>query len=147
MTKPRANESSEWPVRQILWLGYFGPNTPEGTRFRNRSVLALALFIGGMLFSAWMREHVWIQFVWAVVPGLTFGYIAWEWWRYISHLDELARRLQVEAAAWTYGVGLAIAMAFGGIFSVLHWNFNPILMMIVLEPIRAWRLWVLARRF
>ena len=82
----------------------------------------------------------------AFVPGLAFAFIAFEMWRYIDSLDELERRLQVDAMAWTYTVAMGLAMLLGGLGMFLGWNLNP-MGLILMEPLRAWRLHVLVRRF
>ena len=137
--------AAKWPTRDILSLGYFGSGTPEGARYRNRSLSALALLVIGSALCAAFKQFTPLRFLMAALPGLAFGYIAWEWWRYINHLDELARRLQMEAMAWTYLIGLFAAMALGGVCAALNWPFNPVLF-IVLELVRAHRLLVLSRR-
>jgi hypothetical protein len=38
----------------------------------------------------------------ALVGGIVIPYIALEFRHYLSQLDELARRMQLEAIAWTY---------------------------------------------
>lgn len=43
--------------------------------------------------------------VFAALLGGTFSYIAWALWRYVSALDELGRRVQMEAVAITYLIG------------------------------------------
>ena len=64
----------------------------------------------------------------------------------MASIDELERRLQMEALAWTYVVGLAVAVTLGGMAIFLRWNINPGLLLL-LVPLRAWRLYVLARRY
>ncbi|MFN7923855.1 MAG: hypothetical protein U0Q16_27380 [Bryobacteraceae bacterium] len=92
--------------------------------------------------------HSWY---WPVL-GLSFTYIGLEWWRYLESLDELERRLQMEAAAWTYVVGIAAAMFLGGIQAMFAGKLTPLwrltpLWLILLEPLRAWRLHRIVRRF
>ena len=67
-------------------------------------------------------------------------------WRYVTRIDELERRLQMEALAWTYLVAMAAAVALGSISLFLRWNINPGLLLL-LEPLRAWRLYVIAKRY
>ncbi len=102
-----------------------------------------------MLVGALLRHSVpggILKIVIALAPGGTFIYIAWEFRRYLSALDELARRIQFESIAWTYLSGLALAMLLGGVGLVYNWRFNPA-WFIVLEPVRAGWLYLVSRRY
>ena len=134
---------SNWPTKDIFWLGYFGAHTPEGLRYRNRSLGALAFLIVAMCTLVLIPAAKPLA---AVVPGLVFAFIAYEWWRYVTSLDELARRIQMEAMAFTYILGVFVMMALSGLALALQWNINPVVF-IFLEPLRAWRLLTLARRY
>ena len=144
---PDEKQASAWPSFDILVFGYFGAKTPDGKRFRDRTMTVG--FVLGLIFAIPIPPGPPIPLLVAlsILPGLAFAYVGWEWWRYLNGLDELARRMQFEAAAWTYIVGLAAAMLVGGFCYVMHWNFNPGLFYVLLEPIRTSRLWVLSRRY
>ena len=78
-----------------------------------------------------------------------FGFISWEFRRYLNALDELARRIQLEALAWTYLTGLTIACALGGVmlaYDLRPWFPSPF-WFILLEPIRGLWLYVVSRRY
>jgi hypothetical protein len=84
-----------------------------------------------------------------VLPGGVFTYIAWSCYGYLRALDELARRMQLEAMAWTYLTGIAAAMMLGGLASVYNWGqwfLNPI-WFLILEPVRGAWLYVVSRRY
>ena len=102
-----------------------------------------------MLSSVLLRSLVpkgSLDLIAAFAPGAAFIYIAWEFRKYLSALDELARRIQLESIAWTYLCGLALAMLFGGLGMVYGWRLNP-LWFIVLEPVRAGWLYFVSRRY
>jgi hypothetical protein len=92
-----------------------------------------------------------------LVGGIAITFIALEFRHYLSEIDELARRMQLEAMAWTYLTGLVVAAWLGvaGAFSqtIAHWAFKPeVLLMIpylyfLLEPVRAGWLYYLSRRY
>ena len=82
----------------------------------------------------------------AITPGVVFAYIAWESRRYLSALDELARRMQLEAMAWTYLCALPAAMLLGGLGLVYHWRVNWF-WFLALEPMRAVWLYFVSRRY
>ncbi len=146
---PSADENSRWPATPILVYGTFGARTPEGRRYHFRCGAALLSMVACMLLGTLLR-HVApggpLKVAIALVPGATCAYIAWEFRRYLSGLDELARRIQLESIAWTYLSGLAFAMLLGGVGIVYDWRFNP-LWFIVLEPVRAGWLYFVSRRY
>ncbi len=128
----------------ILALGTFGNKTPAGRRFHNRCLTALALLMVSTFAVALLPREL-RTWGWPVA-GLWVSYINWELWRYLNHIDELQRRLQLEAMAFTYVVGIAIAITLGSLALFLRWDINPGLL-IFLEPLRGWRLWVLTKRY
>ncbi|MGD0873304.1 MAG: hypothetical protein ABSB88_27480 [Bryobacteraceae bacterium] len=87
----------------------------------------------------------------SLVPGVAFLYITWEFHTYILALDELARRIQLEAMAWTYLTGLGVAALVGGVALVYGWQWNRLwlnpLWFVFLEPVRACFLYYIARRY
>jgi hypothetical protein len=149
--------SSQWPTGSILAYGTFGTRTPAGKRYRLRATAALAAFTILWLLSIYLwKTHVSPNLLWgtigAIAPGLTFSFVAWETHRYWLSLDELARRLQLEAAAWTYLVGIAAGMLLGGFSFVFYnsasvWFWCSPMWVILLEPIRAFVLYRLAKRY
>jgi hypothetical protein len=86
------------------------------------------------------------KYVAAAAPGLAFLWIAWEWWRYLEQLDELARRMQMEAMAFAYVAGVFVMMALAGLGMAVNVHLSPGLF-ILMEGVRVWRLLVLARRY
>jgi hypothetical protein len=101
----------------MLTWGTFGAGSPAGRRYHFRSGLALAAVVVCILGSAFVRAtsgNGILAVILAVTPGFAFAYIAWEFQKYLSSLDELARRIQLESIAWTYLCGLAAAMLLGG---------------------------------
>jgi hypothetical protein len=104
------NEDSRWPKTPMLAYGTFGMRTPAGRRYHIRSSLALAAMAACFLAPALLRRSVPVgilRIVIALPPVAAFVYIAWEFRRNLSALDELARRIQLESIAWTYLSGLA----------------------------------------
>jgi hypothetical protein len=87
----------------------------------------------------------------SLVPGIAYSYIAWELRRYILALDELARRIQLEAIAWTYLTGLAVAALVGGVALAYGWQWSSLwlnpLWFVFLEPVRGCFLYYVARRY
>ncbi len=143
------NEDSRWPTAPMLAYGTFGTRSLAGRRYHLRSGLALAAMVACIVAGVLLRHsvpHGILKVVTALAPGAAFLYIAWEFRRYLSALDELARRIQLESIAWTYLCGLAVAMLLGGIGLVSGWRLNPA-WFIVLEPVRAGWLCFVSRRY
>lgn len=141
------SEESRWPTTPMLAYGTFAMRTPAERRYHIRSSLALAALVASFFAPALFRRSVpagILQMIIALAPGAAFAYIVWEFRRYLSALDELARRIQLESITWTYLCGLAVAMLLGGIGLV--WRFNPA-WFIVLEPVRAGWLYFVSRRY
>jgi hypothetical protein len=133
----------------MLTWGTFGAGSPAGRRYHFRSGLALAAVVVCILGSAFVRAtsgNGILAVILAVTPGFAFAYIAWEFQKYLSSLDELARRIQLESIAWTYLCGLAAAMLLGGLGLTYGWRLNAF-WFIALEPVRAGWLCFVSRRY
>ncbi|HEY4365463.1 MAG TPA: hypothetical protein VGN17_31170 [Bryobacteraceae bacterium] len=146
---------AKWPLGSILIWGTFGKNSAEGRCFHRRCLGAF-LFLGvGWLASFLIARFLlpagsWRNFdfvaMYYLLVGVAFSFIAWAFWKYLGELDELARRLQLEAVALTYLTGFC-AFGFLAAFGYLTgWTVNPV-WFIVLEPIRAFWLRYLVRRY
>jgi hypothetical protein len=142
-TESASNEGSRWSVPSMLACGTLGENTPAAKRYFRRSFVALAMLALAMVIATTTPGG---KYVMAVAPGLFFLYIALEFRRYMFAQDELARRIHFESIVLTYLTALVIAMAVGGLVSVFKWNVNPMWFVIV-EPIRAFWLYRIARRY
>ena len=152
-----ATDEPRWPMKTILFIGYFGKNTPEGRRYHNRCMGALLLLLCGSIL--WIpvafRLHGGTEdsidrigrIFEHLLAGVAFSFIAWSFWKYLQEIDELARGLQLQAIALTYLTGLS-GMAFVGLLGIVeHWNIDPFIAYILLEPVRGFWLWRLARRY
>ena len=139
------NEQSRWPVGAIFGYGTLGSGTPAGRRYHRRSSIALLVLVGWIILASNVRDST-IRMITPIMPGAVFLYIVYEFRRYLLALDELARRMQMEALAWTYLTGLAVAMVVGGLSTTAGWRINP-MWFVILEPVRALFLYVASRRY
>jgi hypothetical protein len=149
------DDSSKWPASAMLGYGTFGMRNPAGRRYHIRTAIALVamLVLAAIVAMAGLRfpnNRLWLLIL-SLVPGIGFSYIALEFRRYILALDELARRIQLEAILWTYITGWVIATVVGGIAVVYGWEWNPLwlnpLWYVFLEPVRGCFLYFVARRY
>lgn len=147
----------------MLMYGVFTTRTPAGQRYFRRCLIAYAILIlPTLLFLIHHRHYVprsgWVSHGMptfghstAILLPIVCSYIVLEFRRYVLSLDELARRLQVEAMAWTYASGLILAALLLAIWFEslgkvdLAW-FCPV-WFFLLEPVRACWLYFLCRRY
>jgi hypothetical protein len=148
-------EEAKWPMKTILFVGYFGNKSPEGRRYHNRYCIASVLFVIALftwlLVTPRLPHSVPIDplngIIFHLLLGGLFSFIAWSFWKYLQELDELARGMQLQAIALTYLTGLG-AMSFLGLLGIVaHWNIDPLVAFMLLEPVRGFWLWRLARRY
>ena len=150
MSHVRMSEAApRWPLWSMLLFGHFGEEaTPDSLRADRRARIAIAAFVvvAALVTVAPGLEPNARGRVMAALVGPWLAYLAWERWRYAAGLDELARRVYLEAFAITYLVGLPL-FSFGALIQSLGgWTLSP-LAFVVLEPIRAAVLAWRSRRF
>jgi hypothetical protein len=138
-----SNDGARWSVKSMLMCGTLGEKTPEARQYVRRSYAAVAALFLAMVVATTAPGG---RYVMAVAPGLFFLFIAVEFRRYMFAQDELSRRIHFESIVLTYLTALVIAMAVGGLVSVFKWNVNP-MWFVMVEPIRAFWLYVVARRY
>lgn len=101
------------------------PSTTS-TLGRSRIVLAALLFAALYIAAAWVAEVDSIPRGVRVAVSLTavpaFGFFLAEWIRAIRRLDELERRVQLEALAIAFPLSLMLLMGLGLIQRVMQLN-------------------------
>jgi len=153
------SENSRWHTCAILFWGTFGTKSPAERRYVMRSIFAatVVMVLVVLTFSDRFPPKPIVMKITLLATGALITYIAWELYRYLSQLDELARRMQMEAITWTYLTGF-VAAAWIGVLApfshfLMHWPYKPSLLTLipflyfVLEPVRAVWLYVLSRRY
>ena len=135
-----------WPACAMLGWGTFGSHDLAGRRYQTRAAIALALMLAGMVLTGLLH----LRPLLAIVPGAAFFYIAYEFRRYLSSLDELARRIMMESITWTYLIAGVVAMVLMGIIIAYDLEFHPLWVVVgssLLEPVRGTSLYFVARRY
>ena len=152
-------ETPRWEPCSILLWGTLGTRGPAERRYIVRCFLAMVLAMGWLMVAKFshFRPRPVILSLTALVGGAVITFIALEFRHYLSQIDELARRMQLEAMAWTYLTGFVVAAWLGvaGAFSqtIAHWAFRPGVLLLIpylfflLEPVRAGWLYHLSRRY
>jgi hypothetical protein len=148
----QGQQDSGWPACSIFLYGTFGAQSEAGARYHRRCIAAFAVLVLGeilLALVAFRAPYGVGRLAGAFLPGAVFGYIVWAFRRYLLELDELARRMQLEAMAWTYLSGIPVAVLLGTLAFVYDWHswlFNP-LWFIALEPVRSVWLYFVSRRY
>ena len=156
----RDQEASRWERCAILFWGAFGTKTRAERRYIMRSVFAGAVVAAwvGLAFSRKFPPGHSVMIITLLVVGALMTFIAWEMFCYLRQLDELARRMQLEAIAWTYLTGMVVAGWLGVLMPLchlqLHWSYPRQYLLLsipflyfLLEPVRAGWLYYLSRRY
>jgi len=154
-------EGSRWSTRAMLFWTTLGTKTPAERRYKIRGALAAAASLCwfGIAVAVHLRPRIIVSTT-VLLAGFVISYIAWELRRYLTQLDELARRMQLEAIAWTYLTGFVLAAWSGALIMLMdlysrafaHSLFKSLLVAspffyFLLEPIRAGWLYYLSRRY
>ena len=115
---------AEWPYRTLILTGTFGWKDPAGKRLHRQAILHTGLLVLAMI-ALLVCNARWPALAWlpssVVVTVFLLG--AFRLWQYIANLDELSRRIQLEALAMTYLVGFGIFFALGMLSSI---RINPV---------------------
>lgn len=147
--KTTESDGVHWPYSSMLFMGTFGTLDPAGRLYHRRSWLAVigaaVLLVGIGVASKLAPSPVWSLATAAVLGGV-FAYEAYAFWQYLLELDEMARQLQLEAVALTYGVGLVVVMFLTPLVMASDVTVNPAFF-VALEPIRGIALAILARNY
>ena len=103
-----------------------GASSPPAASGRQRVGTAALLFAGLYLAALAVSEQAaiprGIRLAVAVLPVPAFGFFLVEWIRSIRRLDELERKIQLEALAIAFPLSLMLVMALGLIQRVMELN-------------------------
>jgi hypothetical protein len=152
-------EQSRWSICRILFFGTFGGNIPAENRYIRRISIAMGLAAcwAGLVVVMHFHPKRIILPVTLVIGSSVITYMVWEMRRYLMALDELARRMQFEAMAWTYLTGMVLAVWLATLaplsHTLLYWDYRQTLLLLLpfaymlLEFVRAGWLYILSRRY
>ncbi len=133
----------------MFWLGTFGCDSDSARRYHRRAFgslawLAIAVALGGVAhrFGKIPVSH-WVA---GLGTPVVFAYIMWSYYRYVHELDELARRIQLEAALFAFLFVIVGGITLSSIWMFTGWVANP-LWVVLAEPVRGLGLVLAARRY
>jgi hypothetical protein len=140
-------------VHDRSWSSYGLPRDPVALRrLRSRVWPAYAILL---IWSTWIGwpEHVhapgWQRLIAAVLPGILGAFIVYELHHYVVRQDELQRKLNYEAFAWTYLIGIVMWTTLWGCSEAEGWQLGNVWAygIVLLDMVRAFILYCLARRY
>ena len=155
-----STENSQWPSCPIIFWGTFGTKSPAERRYVGSISVAAgvaACWVAAVALTLHFHPIPMIRAMSPFIAAALFSYVAWELRIYLLALDELARRIQLEAMAWTYLTGMVLAAWLGALGSfthtLLHWKLDVGLLVFMpflyafLEMVRGGWLYRLSRRY
>ena len=113
-----------------------------------RIVISVVLFLGMLLLSQWLLGQDFerpYKVIAAVLPAIPGAYLAYSIGMAIAQLDELQRRIQLEAI----GIGFGLSVIFMLTYTLLNqvgipqvsWMFVPLLMILLWGVGKLWTMW------
>src|SRR5689334_537215 len=91
---PPAGPVSRWPYATLFLLGTFGTKDSAGRRLHRQFWIGFTALAATAVLAVIWRSLAWLP---VTALALLCPGIAYASWRYVSSLDELTRRLQLEA--------------------------------------------------
>ena len=114
MTEQTSETLTTWPYRSLLFSGTFGKSAPEGRRLHRRLHWAMAFF-GAAVFTAGLvhRNNPSLVYANLAVMLASAGFAVRAFRIYFSELDELSRRIQYEAIAFSFVTMMFLGVTVG----------------------------------
>jgi hypothetical protein len=101
------------------------------------AILSAVLFIGAAMVNRLADPGPVVRLVLAILPVLPLGVLAWAILRAIQHLDELQRRIHLDAMSAAFVGGIFVAVIYGQLqharinLPPLNWAFfYPVLLVL-----------------
>ena len=145
MNQVKQTSNSTWPYSSLLLFGYFGKQAPGGRTLAVRNTIALVIFFVGVYLIT-ITQNPLFKLALITTSPLAVVIIMWAYKEYLAGLDELSRRIQYEAFAFSYGAAIAIALTLFTASIYLETLLLP-LWVIVAEALRGVALVFIARKY
>lgn len=150
---PRTESPSSWPYASLLLVGTFGARSPAERRLAVWSALALTACVAALFALAAGVESALARYLLALVLPGSVATIGRAQALYLRSLDDLSRRIQLEAAAFAYGAALFLGFAWvgwlaaHGIGDVATAGPGLLMSLVLAEPLRGIALVRVARKY
>lgn len=142
-------ESPRWPYATMLLCGTMGDRTPASRRFWRSSQIGVLVFLVAVFGAPYLKglfPDPTRQLVGALLAGAAAYVVVRAFQRYLSELDELGRRIQLEAIAFAFAVLMVVGTAVAVAGTSLGFDVNPAWVLLG-EPLRAVGLVRAARKY
>jgi hypothetical protein len=144
-----ASDRAEWPFSSMLLIGTFGhSHTPASRRYHLEAAIAVAILLVGALIANALAPALGIRpmLFRGILASTVFVFLGAALWRYVGSLDELSRRLQLEAMAISYICAIALFVVCDTVAGAGGWTVRPVYF-VALELLRGASLALLARNY
>lgn len=113
-----------------------------------RILYSAVAFLGGLFLSQWLMDLDLArpyQLVAAVLPAVPGAFLVYAIGSALSGLDELQRRIQLEAIGIGFGTSILAFMTYGLLVQVgisqVSWMFVPVVMILLWGVGKLWTIW------
>lgn len=113
-----------------------------------RMVIAVVLFLTSLFLSRWLLEQEFsrtIQLFAAALPAVPGAFMAYAIGSAIAQLDELQRRIQLEAIGIGFGIAALASLTYASLVQVgvpqVSWMFVPLLLVVSWGVGKLWTMW------
>ena len=133
-------------------LGYFFkiplPVMEYPAAIIRRILVSVVLFLGLLFLSQWLLDQDLdqpYQVIAALLPAIPGAYLAYSIGSAIAQLDELQRRIQLEAIGFGFGASVIAALIYALLVQVgipqVSWMFVPLVMILLWGVGKLWTMW------
>jgi hypothetical protein len=143
--KTHENNETLWPIKSMLFIGYYGSNSPGAGKFISTIFLSLILFLIGFITLQIPNELI-LNISGTAIILLSVVLSIWAQYQYLKKLDDLTKNIQLTGFAFSYGVVVVICMILMSIEFITGYM-PSILWILIAEPIRGIALYKIARRY
>lgn len=113
-----------------------------------RILFSAVLFLGLLFLSHWLLDQDFdqpYQVIAALLPAIPAAYLAYLIGSAIAQLDELQRRIQLEAISIGFGASIIVALTYALLVQVgipqVSWMFVPLVMILMWGVGKLWIMW------
>ena len=113
-----------------------------------RILVSALLFMGSLFLSQWLLDQdlaQTYQVIAALLPAIPGAFLAYSIGSAIAQLDELQRRIQLEAIGIGFGASLIVSLTYALLVQVgipqVSWMFVPLVLVLMWGMGKMWTMW------
>lgn len=130
------------------WINFDLPRMEYPPHVVRRMVISGVLFFAALLAAYWLLNRdlsAPYQYIVALLPAIPGGLLAISIGSAISSLDELQRRIQLEAIAIGFGISIVVSMTYALLVIVgaplISWTYLPVILVFFWLIGKLWTVW------